>query len=302
MITNAEIGGNGRFGNQIFQYMYLSFHAAKYGLEFANPPWDGDSIFNIQPGRNNLPEPDRKLIENFQDPRHCPIRNATGPLDGVDVSGYFQFPTSFYAPQRDRLQGEFSFKSPYSDYAARLQGWFSELPGTVVAVHMRRGDYGTGIFFRAPSEWYTDWLDTLREQVGELTVYVASDDLDSVLDDFGAFNTVSAKDAPHPLPSPGFVTDFMALCFARQVAISNSSMSFAATMFNDVATSFYRPSLRERRLVPYDPWDAEVLLTDVIAEDAGEEFMSERAKSRTKYKIRKFFRRNAWQRQRANRT
>ncbi|WP_170585667.1 hypothetical protein [Ruegeria arenilitoris] len=302
MITNAEIGGNGRFGNQIFQYMFLSFHAAKYGLEFANPPWDGDVIFKIQPGRNSLPEQDRKLVEDIKDPQHCPIRNATGPLDGVDVSGYFQYTTSFYSPQRDRLCGEFSFKPPYSDFAKRLQGWFSELPGTVVAVHMRRGDYGTGIFFRAPSEWYTAWLATLQKRVGELTVYVASDELDEVLGGFDAFKTVSAKDAPHPLPSPEFVTDFMALCVAPHVAISNSSMSFAATMFNAVATSFYRPSLKERRLIEYDPWDAEVLLTDVIAEDAGEEFMSERAKSRTKYKIRKFFRRNAWQHQRTNRT
>lgn len=290
LITNCEIGDNGRFGNQIFQYMYLSHHAADHGIGFATPKWDGDTMFCVQPGVDRVPPQPQHLTEDHMNPQTCPIRNAPGSLEGHDVSGYFQFPTKHYASQKARLQQEFAFRGAYGDYAHRMKTWLDVLPGRAVAVHMRRGDYGTGIFFRAPTRWYVDWLRDLQEQVGPLTVYIASDDVAAVLPDFAEFNTVTASDAPQPLPKPGFTADFMALCLARHVAISNSSMSFAATMFNLDGDGFMRPSLSDQALIPYDPWNAPVLLSDMTAEQAGEEFMSERAKSRSKYRIRKFLR------------
>ncbi|MGE4327421.1 MAG: hypothetical protein AB7E21_15170, partial [Pseudodonghicola sp.] len=62
---------------------------------------------------------------------------------------------------------------------------------------------------------------------------------------------------------------------------------FAASLLNKTAQSFARPCLTEQRLIPYEPWNAPVLLRAHEAEDVGEEFMSDRAKGRSKYKWRK---------------
>ena len=46
------------------------------------------------------------------------------------------------------------------------------------------------------------------------------------------------------------------------LAISNSSFSFAASMLNESAHLFLRPHLLYKKLIPFDPWDSEILLTD----------------------------------------
>lgn len=288
LIVNSELGRNGRFGNQLFQYMFLATHAARHGIGFANGTWIGDEMFNIQAGVDVLPEQNRRLVENAERADQCPIRNAEGALAGCDVSGYFQFPTGWYADQKTLVRKQFTFRGEYAAYARTLEAWMKALPGTVVGIHIRRGDYGTGVFFRAPSAWYRDWLARLQDRIGQVTVYLASDEADAVLSEFKDFNIVSAADAPSPQPEPGYFTDFAALTLAPHVAISNSSFSFAATMLNANGGEFMRPSLSERRLIAFDPWDAPVLLTEITAEQAGETYMSAHAKRRSKYRIRKF--------------
>lgn len=289
-VTNSEIGRNGRFGNQLFQYMFLVQHAHEYGISFANSPWAGDQMFCIQPGREDFPMPKRHLVENLKNPAYCPIQSAHGALAGADLSGYFQYHTAFYARNRNFIRAQFRFSGAYAEYVNALGNWLHGLPGLSVALHIRRGDYGTGVYFIAPCEWYHPWLDTLKAEFGEISVYIATDDPHNVLPQFKGYNVYSAADAPTPTPSPGYFADFAALTLADHVGISNSSFSFAATMFNAGAGQFMRPSLSQKGLIRYDPWAAPVLLTDITAERAGENFMSERAKSRSKYKIRKFLR------------
>ena len=90
-------------------------------------------------------------------------------------------------------------------------------------------------------------------------LYVASDD-PGMAERFARWRPRTERDLGPPLPGLGFLGDFAVLRAADLVAVSNSSFSFTATMLNETARVFVRPDPLARRLVPYDPWDAPVLL------------------------------------------
>jgi hypothetical protein len=71
---------------------------------------------------------------------------------------------------------------------------------------------------------------------------------------------VLASDLAEPPAGAEFLVDFFALCRADRLAISNSTFSFVASMLNEGAAECMRPDPKLQALVPYDPWDAEILL------------------------------------------
>jgi hypothetical protein len=61
------------------------------------------------------------------------------------------------------------------------------------------------------------------------------------------------------LPEAPFYLDFSLLGTCDVLAISNSTFSFAASMLSDRGKSFFRPHIPTQKLIPFDPWNAEVL-------------------------------------------
>jgi hypothetical protein len=55
------------------------------------------------------------------------------------------------------------------------------------------------------------------------------------------------------------IVDFGLLVDSDELAISNSSLSFIASMLNVRASNFWRPRFASAELVRYDPWNSEVL-------------------------------------------
>uniref|UniRef100_UPI003100F586 hypothetical protein n=1 Tax=Neorhizobium sp. EC2-8 TaxID=3129230 RepID=UPI003100F586 len=150
---------------------------------------------------------------------------------------------------------------------------------------MRRGDYGYEYFFLAPNEWYIQWLRELKQTHKDLTVFIATDDLDSISPDFDEFNVITANDIPGIEKSQhDFFVDFAAMVEADFLATANSSFSFLAALLNGNATRFSRPSLAERRLLDFEPWDSEVLLRDRLAEQEGNEFLNKEVRARRERK------------------
>jgi hypothetical protein len=64
------------------------------------------------------------------------------------------------------------------------------------------------------------------------------------------------------LPKANYYPDFYILTQLDVVAISNSSFSFVASMLNERAKFFCRPSLLSNKIIPFDPWDSYVLLIE----------------------------------------
>ena len=148
----------------------------------------------------------------------------------------------------------------------RIQKWFNKLrPAlsqlkarghTLVAIHLRRGDFGKLPFPIAPTAWYLKWLSQVWQSLDKPILYIASDDIDRVLSDFKAYSPLTSKDFDHPLKSAPYFFDFYILSQSDLLAISNSTFSAAAALLNTNAKGFLRPNFDQFKLIPYDPWNS----------------------------------------------
>ncbi len=258
-LASTLFGRHGRFGNQLLQYGVLRLYADLHGLTLEVPSWPGRHLYGLDdpmPGASLPPVPEAEgetaILASLQG-GDVPV------LADRDVTGYFCGSTSFLSARRDAFR---AFFTPAPRLRACADGVASRLRaagGTVVALHLRRGDFGWGRFWIAPESWYLRWLDGVWRGLDRPVLYVATDD-PACLEAFAQYRPLCARDLAEPLPGAEFFTDFHALCQADLVAISNSSFSFTASMLNRTARGFHRPDRDREALVAYDPWNSPVLL------------------------------------------
>jgi hypothetical protein len=256
----SSLGVNGRFGNQIFQYAFLRLLARERGMEAQCPQWIGNSLFGHSERWQTDPLP---LWTDQDDSIAEELKNPSDAGAGAELWGYFQYQTSFYRPKRDEFRALFQplsvFASALDDAINRLRG----ADGTLVGIHLRRGDYAAGVNFwewEAPTQWYLQWLGEIWPTLHKPVLYVASDDPTKIVRDFADFSPKTAADLGVNLKGAEFYPDFFALTRCDHLAISNSTFSFAAAMLNCKVRSFVRPDPILERLEPFDPWDSEILL------------------------------------------
>lgn len=269
-LSMSTLGSNGRFANQIFQYAFLKIRANEHGCRVRTPAWVGNKLFGAQDepldSDRPLPELRQTLDQNLLT---CEIANAEQPLCNVDLWGYFQYHTRYYAPYKTYFRSLFrpvdSLRRDLDAAIARLRAGGR----TLVGLHLRRGDYGYRIFYLTPSEWYRRWLAEIWPTLDNPLLYIASDEPDTVQEDFADYRPVTARDLGVTVPDAEFYPDFHVLSQCDHVAISNSSFSFAACMLNEQGRSFMRPDIKTGHLIPFDPWNSEPLQRDALAEDYG---------------------------------
>lgn len=264
-IQMTTLGANGRFGNQLLQYGFLRLYARRHGLTVEVPEWIGRYLYGFDDPipHDTLQTLDEKEIDLF-DSLHGPT--AVAPRD-VNLQGYFCGDTSRWGS----VAGEFrALFEPVAAVRTRLDaalGRLRDRGATLVAIHARRGDFGYGRFWIAPSGWYRAWLADLWPRLARPVLYIATDDPE-VADEFREYEPLLGLDLEAGPDLPDFVLDHFVLSRADYLAISNSSFSFSAAMMNASAKEFQRPDPNLRRLVPFDPWHAPVLLDPEVPADA----------------------------------
>ena len=258
-IAMTTLGKNGRLGNQIIQYAFLRFYGRVHHLQVEVPDWIGRWLFDLDD-----PHPGSAL-PTFKEERP----DASGPLlsEGLpptlanhDLWGYFGCHTSYFRPHQSLFRTLFRPGARLQPIVARAMARLGMRGRTVVAIHLRRGDYTGGpLFWPAPSSWYLEWLSSIWRGLADPVLYVASDD-PAVHRDFAQFSPITAEDLGERVPGAEMYPDFHVLSQADVLAISNSSFSVCAALLNARASSFVRPVPGERRLLPFDPWSTEILL------------------------------------------
>ena len=284
MVGCTSLGTMGRFANGLFQYIFIHTYARDMDYTPVHQIWSGDDIFNVKPGTVSPPMLPNKVEESGFEFKDSSITGDPKPRPACDFSGFFQYQTRYYLPHQEMIRDHLTFKGIYAKRCDQIRALFDAQPGPVITAHLRRGDFGTGLFFIAPEVWYLEWLSTLREEHPELSVYIASDDIDAVKSAFSDYPLLTEADLPKSELAHDFATDFIALTQGDGIAISNSSFSFAASMLNTRAKIFVRPVLERERLESFDPWNSPVLLRGIEAEDIGEHVMSKKAMGRSKYR------------------
>lgn len=257
-LTIRALGRNGRFGNQLLQYGTTALYAARNGLELQVPLWPGRVLFDHDDPLPSIPALPR--LANAEQILPAGLVEGNSPLAaGHDIDAYFCGDTTVLAPYADEFRRLFTPGRYLRAQAARVSDRLRSRGRTIVAIHIRHGDYGWGRFWTAPIEWYQDWLTALWPTLDQPVLFVASDD-SAVVQNFSAFNPLTAANIDSALPGAEFFVDFHALCIADHAAISNSSFSFTARMLHSGSGSHFRPHPPTQSLVQYNPWGSPVLL------------------------------------------
>ena len=258
-LSITALGLMGRFGNQIFQYGFARLYGGIHGVRVEAPDWIGRWLFDLDdpypgpPLRRVAEKP--SVMGRFLDEGSPPL------LAGHDLSGYFQCHTRHYRRHQRPFRALFQPGARLKPIVDRVLARLGERGRTLVAIHLRRGDYSGGpLFWPAPLSWYLDWLKAIWRELVEPVLYVASDD-DAVPREFVEFAPVTAAEFGEPPAGAEMYPDFHILAHADLLAISNSTFSVAAAMLNERGHMFVRPDPHLRRLVPFEPWNTEVLLS-----------------------------------------
>ncbi len=266
LITMSSLGSHG-LGNQIFQYAFIKIYARKHNLRLETPPWLGTYLFG-----HTDPPLSRELPEIYFD-SDSSVKATIEKLDvsnyDLDVRGFFQFHTSFYALDKAYFRSLFQPVPAIENRLSLLYATLRSRGKTIVGIHIRRGDYAYvnhHYLYIAPTDWYLEWLRGFWDTLEEPVLFIASDETENVLADFAAYNPLTYTDLDPTLTPEvfcaGFYVDFYILSRCDATAISNSTFSYTASMLNETGNIFARPHLPTRKLIPFDPWNSEVLLRD----------------------------------------
>lgn len=258
-VSMASLGTNGRFGNQLFQYACIKFYALRHGLKADLPEWEGKALFGLPESMPDGPCQSKLRFNNsMQDDRI--LWEMDEPPINVDLRGYFQELPECWRLHRPLLRRLFQLGDASQ---STLNAWRQAVTRggdrTLVAIHVRRGDYrgkqDRQWFRLVPDEWYLDWLREVWSTLRDPVLFVATDEPNSVLPSFREFDIVSTPDNTTRQGLPDHVFDFEVLRGADLLAICNSSFSRMAAILASDDQKCFCPSFATERFTPYAPWN-----------------------------------------------
>lgn len=271
VITMKKLGHWGRFANQIFQYAFIRVYCLKNNFQYQVPAWCGQYLFGHHDPPvtcNGFKSINDGLGREAYDGYSSGIAGSNPPICNVDICGYFQYQTKFYALYKNFFRSLFK---PVPEVETIVKKSIDELRSkgnTIIGFHLRRGDYGTFVkpgskcFFVTPTSWCLDWLKENWERFDKPVLFIASDELSKVIKDFKQYDPVTNESLGIRLPRVECYPDFHTLSQCDVTCISNSSFSYVATMLNEKSNEFYRPRLSLEKFIPYDPWNGHTIFRD----------------------------------------
>ena len=270
VVTMSRLGRLGRFGNWLFQYMFLKCFAKEHELEAQTPHWIGHYLFDCS---DPLIERELPVFHDSQygAPEQTTFFDLDPPIKNIDFSGYFQYHTRYFSPYRSYIQTLLEPRAQLANTIDKEVQRVCRHSAELVAIHVRRGDYGTGKFYITPTSWYRDWLENLWPTLENPVLYIAADEPDLVAGDFSEYEPLFDRDLNIRCCRAPYFIDFCILRQADILAIPNSTFSFAAAMLNRNLHAAYRSHLSDPLEDPpfrrFDPWNSPVLDCDVCAEE-----------------------------------
>ncbi len=190
-------------GNQMFQYAaglrLARKHGTGLGLEIKSFRRDrlrgyGLNLFNISGQVLTPPRPwQLRAISRRLFHRRATLTDGSRPefwreganglkfnekilaaSDGACLEGYFQS-EKYFAEVSDEVRREFTLKIPLGAAAGELLKKITDTPS--VSLHVRRTDYQTDpIMYPQPLEYYLTCVRRIREQLGDVHIFIFSDD------------------------------------------------------------------------------------------------------------------------------
>jgi hypothetical protein len=283
MVAMSTLGTNGRFANQLFQYLYLSIVAERHGAVVHVPRWAGTDLYGlIDPAPRDASNLDRYHELDAAQTTRASLRGLSPDAlfdsqikaTDIDYWGYFQLHGRLLAPYRDHARRIFTLVPAIEQHIATALARLESHGSHLAAVHLRRGDYGYDCFFRAPCSWYAEWLRAQPLDRASTVVYIASETPHQYRQRFAPYRTVSARDVSTLPPALDWLLDFEVMRRAHTLAIANSSFSYFAAFLNERCVRYARPSVEAMQLVEFDPLNAPVIFTNMVPKEVHQQLAS----------------------------
>jgi hypothetical protein len=274
----SNLGKNGRFGNQIFQYFFLKIIEMELDCEISTTQWIGNTIFNIAKTipieeSTNFLRLERIATRNDSPDLHLEqIKKIirTNNFNRIDISGYFQYHTKYLKKYQGKFEGTFGIDDSITRMANEALKKLKMDSQPLIALHYRAGDYlehekyNHPIFVPPSIDAISQKIDGIYSQIKEKNpiIYLASDDLpyaSALLLSKGISHITSLDFGFDKNEDDLLALDFTLFTLADILLISNSSFSFAAAMLSKKGKYFFRPRIEDKKYVAFDPWDDYVL-------------------------------------------
>jgi hypothetical protein len=256
-VTMTRLGNHGRFANQLFQYAFLKMYTLRHGATVAVPSWGGKHLYGFDdPSCDGLWFPQLRFPGHVLAPE---LWEAEEPPIGVDMLGYFQEIPACWRRHRPFLRRMFQLPRPFE---SAIDAWHADMTRggerTLVAIHVRRGDYrdqSDNPWLRlVPEAWYLAWLRTIWPTLRDPLLFIATDEPDVIRPVFKEFETAPASLRQAVQLLPDSLRDFEILRRADYLAMCNSSFSRMAAILAHPAQKCFLPAFHTKRFVPYEPW------------------------------------------------
>ena len=252
-VTSSTLASHGRFAHNVLEYVLVRLYAEKHGYVLETPEWVGGYVFEIDdppPTRKHRPFYYPRQFLN----RHIDGSATTPPISGVDFRSPL-FLLNHAEEHRDRVRSWLRPRQIWAPFLDPAMERLRSLGDTVVAIHIRRGDFVGFNYPITETGWYVRWLREIWPTLTRPVLYVASDDLAAVRADFAEFAPVVRADVAPDWPQLDFLQDFHVLTRADVVGISVASgFSLLAAQLNETARLVVAPDLAAGRVQPFFPW------------------------------------------------
>ncbi len=254
-VSMGDLGSNGRFGNQLLQYAALRIYARQASCVVAAPDWLGRELFGLQ---DPVPPSLAGIPTLNEDETSSVLKGLAPAKPNVDLTGYFCADPGLWRRHAEAFRACFHLTEPYAGLMQTAVSRLRSRGKTVVALHLRRGDFGTGRYWIAPAAWYLEWLDNNWASLDNPVLYLATDDRNTAAD-FARYSPLLAEDLGPLLKGAEFLTDHTLLREADHLLCSNSTFSMTAALLNTKAAGLYRPDRGAARMRACSPWTEPIL-------------------------------------------
>jgi len=167
----------------------------------------------------------------YKEPHFNFDKNIYNLNDNVYFDGYWQS-EKYFKSYRDELLKQFRLKK---DIDIQSQKYKDEIKGTEsVSLHIRRGDYVTNkhtnsVHGICSLEYYKDAVLNIEEKVGNIHLFIFSDDLNWAKENLDFINNITFIELPEDVPDHEEMY-LMSLC--KHNIIANSSFSWWGAWLN----------------------------------------------------------------------
>jgi len=260
-LSISSLAWYGRFTHQLSEYLFLYIYTKRNNVVLETPDWVGHYFFELddplqKPYQHVLRRGQRKLLQDsmLRDSSDIVVNADIFSPGGLERDDRAALSTSILPEAfRDSVQSRLKVRDIWMPYLKPALEKLEQLGSTIVAIHLRRGDRASENNVTS-TKIYLDWLSKTWPTLENPVLFLASDDINTVKQDFAKYKPYTLNDLTEPWNNNEYLQDFFILMNSDILGISTGGFAAYASLLNQRARVFLRPSLDNESVIIFAPF------------------------------------------------